>query len=185
MYDATMHFSALALQKKPAEAVVPQGITAYFLATVHRASNTDDPRRLGAILEGFSRLPAPVVLPLHPRTRHRLAGMDVPGNVNLQEPVGYLEMLTLVKNAQAVLTDSGGLQKEAFWLKKPCITLREETEWVETLAGNWNQLAGASADAIVAALDNMPAPGAAQHPFGQPERGGAASEYIADTLLNF
>ncbi len=108
--------------------------------------------------------------------------MELPANVVFQEPVGYLEMLTLIKHARGVLTDSGGLQKEAFWLKKPCITLRNETEWIETLEDGWNQLVGADAEAILKALDHMPAPNAPQQPFGRPAEG-SASDFIARTLL--
>ncbi len=183
MYDATLHFSALASQKKRVVDVLPAGVSDYFLATVHRASNTDNPEHLKEILKGLGGLPAPVVLPLHPRTRSRLAGIALPANILLEEPVGYLEMLTLIKHARGVLTDSGGLQKEAYWLQKPCITLRDETEWVETLEGKWNQLVGANAEAIVRALDKMPAPDAPQQPFGQPAEG-SASDFIAGVLLD-
>ena len=178
MYDATLHFSELALQKG-----VDTGVKGeeYYLATVHRASNTDDPDRLNEILSGLSRLPAPVILPLHPRTRARLNGTEIPGNIEVRDPVGYLQMLLLVKHAKAVLTDSGGLQKEAFWLKRPCITLRNETEWVETLAGNWNQLVDADQNAIISAVANTPDKRAGQKMFGLPLEG-TASTFIAKTL---
>lgn len=182
MYDATMHFSELAVRKRHVAANLP---AAYYLATVHRASNTDNKKRLTEIFAGLGRLSAPVLLPLHPRTKAKLAGITVPENVRIQEPVGYLEMLQLIKNARAVLTDSGGLQKEAFWLEKACVTLREETEWVETLAGGWNQLVAADREAIQHAALRMPDTSAPRKMFGLPLQGGTASNFIADTLRNY
>jgi UDP-N-acetylglucosamine 2-epimerase len=121
----------------------------YYLATVHRAENTDDPARLAAILEGLGRLPLPVVWPLHPRTGKVLDRAAVPGNVRMTEPFGYLDSLAAQRSAAAVVTDSGGVQKEAYILGVPCVTLRDETEWVETIEAGWNRLAGADASKIV------------------------------------
>ena len=179
MYDATLHFSNLADRKLNVEEVVRFGSSEYYLATVHRASNTDDKIRLREILTGLSLLPAPVILPLHPRTRAKLKDEVIPPNIEITEPVGYLEMLMLIKHAKSVLTDSGGLQKEAFWLGKPCVTLREETEWVETLDGGWNQLVKADSKAIVEAVRKVPQGG--QKMFGLPQHG-TASTFIADVL---
>lgn len=122
----------------------------YALATIHRAANTDDPARLRAILSALGRLSLPVVLPLHPRTRNVLAreGIQPGGNLRLVEPVGYLDMLALEESADAILTDSGGVQKEAYWVGVRCITLRDETEWVETVQTGWNRLVGADPAAI-------------------------------------
>ncbi len=179
MLDATRHFGALAEERAPLERLTRHAPGAYVLATVHRAENTDDPARLSGILQGLGALGRPVVLPLHPRTRSRLAGTAVPPAVEITDPVGYLAMLTLTRNARRVCTDSGGLQKEAIWLGTPCVTLREETEWVETLEGGWNRLAGADPERIVAF--------AALEPDGAPPRVGevhgvAASEAIARAL---
>jgi UDP-N-acetylglucosamine 2-epimerase len=121
----------------------------YYLATVHRAENTDDPARLAAILAGLGRLPLPVVWPLHPRTAKVLGPAALPGNVRMTEPFGYLDSLAAQRSAAAVLTDSGGVQKEAYILGVPCVTLRDETEWVETIEAGWNHLAGADAGKIV------------------------------------
>lgn len=132
----------------------------YFLATIHRAENTDAPRLLSEIFLGLTNLPLPVVLPVHPRLRARLATLSLaidPQQIRLIEPLGYLEMVRAVAGARGVLTDSGGLQKEAFWLGIPCVTLREETEWIETLADGANRLAGASADRIREAVRVLPA----------------------------
>ena len=183
MYDATLHFSQVADLKQNIEDDTILGPAGYYLATVHRASNTDDKRRLYEILQGLSSLSAPVILPLHPRTKAKLEGEVIPDNILIQEPVGYLQMLKLIKHANAVLTDSGGLQKEAFWLKKPCITLREETEWVETLEGGWNQLVEAERSAIQDAIKRIPPENAHQKMFGLPHEG-TASTFIAQRLNN-
>jgi UDP-N-acetylglucosamine 2-epimerase len=126
---------------------------AYFVATMHRAENTDHPERLAAILSALDQLRARVVLPIHPRTRKMLTeyGLTPGSNVELVAPLSYLDMIRLVEPAKAVLTDSGGLQKEAYWLGVPCVTLRDETEWVETVASGWNTLAGADTTRIVSA----------------------------------
>jgi UDP-GlcNAc3NAcA epimerase len=138
------------------------GLTAkgYLLATVHRAENTDDPARLRGILAAFEALAEPLVFPAHPRTRKLLAGMGYapPAHVRLIDPVGYPDMVALEEGARIILTDSGGIQKEAYWLGVPCVTLRDETEWVETVAAGWNTLAGADAGRIVAAARALAAP---------------------------
>lgn len=123
----------------------------YALATVHRAENTDDPSRLASIFRAFGAIEKPILLPMHPRTRGALdkQGLSIPSNVYVCEPLGYVDMVTALRDAAFILTDSGGLQKEAYWLKVPCITLREETEWVETVESGWNRLVGATHDAIV------------------------------------
>ncbi len=155
----------------------------YYLATVHRAENTDDPERLTSIIAAVGQLELPVVLPLHPRTRDRLEGRTLPPNVRIHEPVGYRQMLALIAAAQTVLTDSGGVQKEACWLKTPCVTLREETEWTGTMQGGWNRLAGADPDAIVSAVEAGPS---SSHPprLGVPPSGDSAAECIATVIGN-
>lgn len=131
----------------------------YLLATVHRNYNTDDPARLRAVLECLGAAPLPVVLPVHPRTRKRIAqaGLAPPSNVSLRDPVTYSEMLALERDATAVATDSGGVQREAYLWGVPCLTLREETEWVETVETGWNTLVAADPDAFRAAFAK-PAP---------------------------
>lgn len=115
----------------------------YAVATIHRAENTDDPERFARViawLEVAAR-EAPVVMPVHPRTRKLLAGRDLaPAAVTLIDPIGYLDMARLLSHATAVFTDSGGLQKEAYFHRVPCVTLRDETEWVETIEAGWNRL---------------------------------------------
>lgn len=126
----------------------------YVLATVHRAENTNDPRRLAGVLNALNGIAEPVVFPMHPRTRQAVAGTGwTPApNVLVVEPMGYLDMVRLEASARVVVTDSGGVQKEAFWLGVPCVTMRDETEWVETLAAGRNVLAGSDSAAIVAAV---------------------------------
>ena len=117
----------------------------YLLATVHRSENTDDLTRLSSILRAFNRLAEPVVFPVHPRTRKIIAemGARLEPHVHLIEPLGYLDMVAFTDSARLVLTDSGGLQKEAYWLGVPCITLRDETEWVELVEANSSRTVGA------------------------------------------
>ena len=138
----------------------------YSVATIHRAANTDDPARLAGIFEGLRRIPGPVVLPLHPRTKaavqrskleHLLSDTEAATSdtrrLVVVPPLGYLDMLQLQKNAGVILTDSGGMQKEAYYLGVPCVTLRDETEWVETVKAGWNHLVGADPARIAAAWE--------------------------------
>jgi len=163
MYDSILYYSKIA-EKKSAilhglNLVNPQSVPPgrdnpqYYLVTLHRAENTDDPRRLKSILRALNEIGknTPTVLPLHPRTKkmmkvHHLFSFK---SIKFIEPVSYLDMLKLEKNAKAILTDSGGVQKEAYWLKVPCFTLREETEWVETVKSGWNVLVGTRMKRIV------------------------------------
>jgi len=124
----------------------------YLVATIHRAGNTDDRARLTALVAAFGRLDTRVIFPVHPRTRAALAGMPLPANVCPIEPLGYLDMLVLVRRARMVLTDSGGVQKEAFFVGTPCLTLRDRTEWPETVEAGWNRIVDVDGDAIAAAV---------------------------------
>jgi UDP-GlcNAc3NAcA epimerase len=181
MFDALRHFRAVANARSDALAKLRLSPEHYYLATIHRAENTDDPARLLQLLETLATLDRPVVLPLHPRTRAVLGrnGCTLPtGGLRVLEPLGYLDMLALTQAAAAILTDSGGLQKEAYWLGVRCITLRAETEWVETLTGRWNQLAGTDPGCIRAALTR--APQEARQPF---YGSGDAAERIANELV--
>jgi len=133
----------------------------YLLATVHRSENTDDPSRLTNILEAFNSIGEDVVFPVHPRTRKMLGGAKKLGShVRLLEPLSYFDMVTLSRSARLILTDSGGLQKEAYWLGVPCVTLRDETEWVETVSSGWNTLTGSDKNKIVQAVRNFAPPSA-------------------------
>ena len=126
----------------------------YILCTIHRAENTDDPGRISSILRGLEEAGMPVIFPMHPRTRRTLEASDIvpSANVCVVSPVGYLEMAWLEMHCRAVATDSGGVQKEAYFHRKPCVTLRDETEWVELVDAGVNVVVGADEDAICAAL---------------------------------
>ncbi|NQV44718.1 MAG: UDP-N-acetylglucosamine 2-epimerase (non-hydrolyzing) [Rhodospirillales bacterium] len=146
MLDAAIHFLEMAESRGLAPDDWGFGAGEYILATVHRAENTDDPIRLKAIFDGLAEVSCsiPIVLPMHPRTRHVLEKSNISvrhENISIIEPVGYLEMLVLEKNARLIATDSGGVQKEAFFFDVPCVTLRDETEWVETVELGWNIIA--------------------------------------------
>ncbi|UCG22613.1 MAG: UDP-N-acetylglucosamine 2-epimerase (non-hydrolyzing) [Chloroflexota bacterium] len=143
MYDAILHFLPMADEGSVLNAYqVMAG--EYVLATVHRAENTDTRSSLEAVLACLAEIPWPVLLPLHPRTDAALARFDLalPMNVRAVKPAGYLQMVALEKSARLIVTDSGGIQKEAYVLGVPCVTLREETEWVETVDAGWNKLVG-------------------------------------------
>ncbi len=154
MYDSLL--TALPRAKSiEAESLAANGVEAsgYYLATVHRPANTDDAIALESICEALGRLNEPVVLPLHPRTKAALteAAIEVAANVRVVEPVGYFEMLALERNAKAVLSDSGGVRREAYFLGVPSVTLRDNSEWPETLDTGWDVLAGTNPDRIVEA----------------------------------
>jgi UDP-N-acetylglucosamine 2-epimerase (non-hydrolysing)/UDP-GlcNAc3NAcA epimerase len=157
------------------------GPGAYVLATAHRAGNVDDPARLARLVELLEDVDGPVVLPLHPRTRARLDAAGLRGRleraVRLSPPLGYLDFTALLCNARAVLTDSGGVQKEAYLAGVRCVTLRDETEWVETVAAGWNTLVGLDAAAARAALA-APAPAERPELYGD----GRAGERVVASL---
>jgi len=134
----------------------------YLLATIHRGENTDSPERLGAIVRALNALEETVLFPVHPRTRKAIAasGQQLGSHVRAIDPLGYFEMVTASAAARLILTDSGGLQKEAYWLGVPCVTMRDETEWVETVAAGWNTLTGADCDQIVQKVRHFVPPSA-------------------------
>lgn len=188
MYDAALHYGAEAethVQILARLRLEPKG---YALATVHRAENTDDRNRLTAILGALGEFSKalPVVLPVHPRTRKLLQQITLPirlENLHLIDPVGYLEMVMLEKNARLIATDSGGVQKEAFFYQVPCVTLREETEWLELVDLGWNRLAppGDSAQILAVLEAALRCPrGQSAQPYGD----GSSSRQIAELLLS-
>ncbi len=153
MYDAALFYKLRA--KPPAEAKVANWAPGTFaLCTVHRAENTDNADRMKGILAGLACAPYLVVLPIHPRTRGRLIqmGLTIPPNVDVIDPVGYLEMVWLEMNCRLVVTDSGGVQKEAYFHGKPCVTLRDETEWTELVELGVNKLVGTDSKQIAMSL---------------------------------
>lgn len=160
MYDAALMFAKVA---QGSDVMARHGLTpkSFVLATVHRAENTDDPQRLQGILEALTAVASaqcPLLLPLHPRTRATLKNrgleplLERNRAVKIVEPVPFLDMIVLEQQAKLILTDSGGVQKEAYFHRVPCVTLRDETEWVETIEAGWNQLAGADPARINAAV---------------------------------
>lgn len=146
MYDAVKHFGPISQERTRILADMGLEPHGYVLATVHRAENTDDPTRLDTIVRELVSLSRtlPVVFPLHPRTRKLLDQANsleaVMGSLMVTEPLGYLEMMALERSAAVIATDSGGVQKEAYFHKVPCVTLRDETEWVELIDAGWNRL---------------------------------------------
>jgi len=146
MYDAALFYAERAKRHSTILERLEAFPGSYVLATIHRAENTDVPERLRAVFEGLCRVAhrIPVVLPLHPRTRGALeqAGLlsQIKEKLRVTDPVGYLDMAQLEKNARLVVTDSGGVQKEAYFYRVPCVTLRDETEWVELVETGWNRL---------------------------------------------
>jgi len=154
---------------------------AYVVTTVHREANAV-PERLGRILEGLRRLDEEVVFPVHPRTRKVLedAGLEAPANVRLLRPLGYLDFTALASQARVIATDSGGLQKEAYWHGVPCVTLRDTTEWTETVAVNANVLVDNDPNAIAAAIASARMPDERPQLYGD----GHASERIAEVLAS-
>jgi len=180
MQDAALLFAEKAIA--PAGAALPEQ---FILATLHRAENTDNSERLASIVKALNQLhaeQAPVVLPLHPRTSKLISQQGLDLNVHLIDPVGYFEMVWLLGHCQLVLTDSGGVQKEAFFFGKACVTMRDQTEWVELVEVGANELVGAHQLEIVeAAARNL---GRSVQDTWQLYGGGAASQRIVDELAS-
>ncbi|MCK9581778.1 MAG: UDP-N-acetylglucosamine 2-epimerase (non-hydrolyzing) [Methanoregula sp.] len=183
MLDSIIHYRNLI---KTPPRILPElslGNSPYILLTLHREANTDDPIRLKNILDAVSALPLPVIFTVHPRTKQRIQDffLTLPENVHPIPPQGYFEFLRLLSHAQKLLTDSGGAQKQAFFLSKPCITLRPNTEWVETIEDGWNILVDDNSEMIIEAattFDPKNLPNLAL--FGD----GGSSERIIDTALS-
>jgi UDP-GlcNAc3NAcA epimerase len=170
------------LAGKPPDILGRLGVTKrrYLLATMHRNENTDDSARLSQILSAFNSLDEPVVFPVHPRAKKVIAGArcQIEPHVRLIDPVGYLDMIELAGAARLILTDSGGLQKEAYWLGVPCLTMRDETEWVETVEAGWNTLVGSDSKRIIEAVNTFAPNGSRPVLYGD----GSAAEKCVDLL---
>ena len=180
MADVSLAFREIAAERSTIVADLGLEPGAYLAVTAHRAGNVDDPARLEALVALLEALPGPVAFPVHPRTRARLeaAGLlDRLAGLTLARPLGYLDFLELTRHARAILTDSGGVQKEAYLLGVPCITLRDTTEWVETVDAGWNVLVDLDREAALAALERRP-------PARRPELygGGHAAERVRDVV---
>ncbi|NFN88063.1 UDP-N-acetylglucosamine 2-epimerase (non-hydrolyzing) [Clostridium sporogenes] len=182
MFDAVLHFKKLAEEKESILNKISIKSGEYILTTIHRAENTNNINRLKNIIEALNESGKRIVLPLHPRTKKYIEDYNLQfgNNVKLIEPVGYLDMITLEMNSQKIVTDSGGVQKEAFFMKKPCITMRDETEWVETVKSGWNIVVGTDKNKILNSILNFQPNGYQKSIFGD----GKASYKILDIINN-
>ena len=186
MYDSVLQFSEIAQKRSTILKDLGLKAKGYLLATVHRPYNTDISENLKSILNAFLEIGEPIVFPVHPRTRKRIkeSGLLNPKseiqNLKFIDPVGYLDMLVLEQNARVILTDSGGMQKEAYFFGVPCLTLRPETEWVETVEAGWNVVVGSEPSLIVQKGLNMEPPQAKRRMFGD----GYAGQRILHLLEN-
>jgi UDP-GlcNAc3NAcA epimerase len=180
MFDAFRQNLEVAHRERGIVAELGLAGGAFQLMTVHRAENVDDAHRLRAIFRGIAESGQNVVFPIHPRTRAAIEKerIEIPANVHLIEPVGYLEMLALEDAAELIVTDSGGVQKEAYFAGRPCVTLRDTTEWTETTAAGWNVLVGVNPDAIATAMRTFRPAGDRPAFFGD----GHAAERIVEAL---
>jgi UDP-GlcNAc3NAcA epimerase len=183
MADVSLAFRDIAEERSAILSDLGLEAGTYLVVTAHRAGNVDPPERLEALVALLERLPPPVVFPVHPRTRVRLdaAGLtERLAGVRLHSPLGYLDFLKLARHARAVLTDSGGVQKEAYLLGVQCVTLRDRTEWVETVEAGWNVLVDLDADAALRALER-------ERPSEHPELygGGHAADRVAGVLAAY
>lgn len=182
MEDAAYYYEARA--QKPKE--VPRNVSDFILVTIHRAENTDNPVRLKSIFNALKKIAqkTAVILPLHPRTKALIAKQKInTDNIHLIDPVGYLNMIWLIKKSRLIMTDSGGLQKEAFFFDKYCITLRDETEWLELVTNNFNVLAGCDENKILELFDQLK-----ERVFSNKINlygGGNAAKIIIDNLINY
>ena len=185
MLDSFLHFSIVAERDSKILSKLSLRRKGYLLATVHRASNTDDEQHLKNIVDAFLNVEELVVFPLHPRTEKCLKQyglhdrLKTAPNLRVIEPVGYLDSITLTRNARRVLTDSGGLQKEAYFARVPCITLDETTAWVETVDDGWNTLVGSNKERVIQAVRDFEPSGKQRDVFG----GGEAAERIVEILI--
>lgn len=163
MLDSIIHYRELVEQPSKILDSLSVEPNSYYLLTLHRESNTDNERRLKNILESISSIHNPVIFPIHPRTKARIQqfGIVIPDNIHVIPPASYFEFLRLILNSKKILTDSGGVQKQAFFLSKPCITLRPNTEWIETVEQGWNVLVDDQKEKIEMAINDF-------HPRGDP-----------------
>jgi UDP-N-acetylglucosamine 2-epimerase len=187
MYDAALQFAAVARKRSTILNDLKLKPKAYLLATIHRPYNTDVPENLQNILSAFAEIGEVIVFPVHPRTRKKIAELEANvqyalKNIKMIEPVGYLDMLVLEENARLILTDSGGMQKEAYFFGVPCITVRPETEWLETVESGWNVLGGSDTGSILAVYERL----GNSLPLSRPTLygDGKASEKIVSRLID-
>lgn len=182
MYDAVLQFSEIAQRQSTILEDLGIKPKEYLLATVHRPYNTDISENLQNILSAFQEINEPIIFPVHPRTRQKLNSLTANQlkSLNLIPPVGYLDMLMLEQNAKAILTDSGGMQKEAYFFGVSCVTMRTETEWVETVEAGWNIVVGADKEKIINAVRSFKTDTPRSKLYGD----GKAAEKIVDVLCD-
>ncbi|MCI6690950.1 MULTISPECIES: non-hydrolyzing UDP-N-acetylglucosamine 2-epimerase [unclassified Clostridium] len=180
MFDAIKLFKEKALETSTV--LIDNNISPneYILSTIHRAENTNDINRLKNIINALNECEKNIVLPLHPRTHKFIKdyGLTINDNIKIIAPVGYLDMINLENNSQKIVTDSGGVQKEAYFLQKPCITMRDETEWIETVENGWNTIVGSNKEKILDAIINFNPKGEQKMAFGY----GNAADIISEKL---
>ncbi|MFZ2096705.1 MAG: UDP-N-acetylglucosamine 2-epimerase (non-hydrolyzing) [Anaerolineales bacterium] len=184
MYDAILLFSRIAAHNSKILQTLKLVKREYLLTTIHRAYNTDHIDRLKSIFIAFQRVNDVIVFPIHPRTRLAITAsrLSIPDNVKIIEPIGYLDMLMLEQNARIILTDSGGMQKEAYFFHVPCLTLRLETEWIETVTSGWNKLVDCDQTKIIQGINMSDWPSSSPTPFFGD---GNASQKIVNILSTY
>lgn len=187
MFDAIIDFKKLAEEKSSIIHELDLNNRKYILATIHRAENTNNIQRLKNIISALNDCDRQIVLPLHPRTKKYVAnyGLKFEDNIKLIEPVGYLDMINLEMYSEKIVTDSGGVQKEAFFMKKPCITIRNETEWVETVKNGWNIITGTDKLNILNAIKNFIPKTPQKDIFGDGKAGEKILKVLNDNVNNF
>lgn len=186
MYDASIFFTKQAHQRSCLLDSLQVATKQYLLATIHRAETTDHQEKIANILRAFAQIPYPIILPLHPRTQKMIDSssllnglLHAASNVRIIHSVSYTDMQLLEHHAMCILTDSGGVQKEAYFHRVPCVTMREETEWVETVQTGWNTLVGTDTQQIVDTVRNLSTPATTISEYGN----GHAAEQIIELLL--
>lgn len=184
MLDALLQNRPLARRKSGIMSHLDLKSGGYALVTVHRAANTDDPGRLHQIVDALNRVQETIIFPAHPRTRKALSqlGGHLGEHIQLVKPVGYYDMMMLEENARLIVTDSGGVQREAFYLQVPCLTLRDETEWIETVEAGWNLLVGADPAQILDAWFDFHPPQEHPSPYGDGTAGLKIAKLLDDLL---
>ena len=184
MYDAINLFKERAKKVSTIAKDLNLDSESYILSTIHRAENTNSIERLTSIINALSSCNKKIILPLHPRTKKFISeyNLKIGDNVQIIEPVGYLDMISLQENACKIVTDSGGVQKEAYFLKKPCITMRDETEWIETVQNGWNTIVGSDTAKILNAIENFNPTGTPASAFGNGDTSTIITNIIKEYL---
>jgi UDP-GlcNAc3NAcA epimerase len=185
MEDAALFYEKIASEKSNVLQTYNLKELSYYLCTLHRAENTNSPKRMAEIIHGINSVAKihKVVLPVHPRTKELLLSHGLHDNIQILEPVGYFDMIALIKSSRLVITDSGGLQKEAYFFNKFCVTVRDQTEWIELVNNGYNKIVGASSTKLIEAVSYFECKTFAKitNLYG----GGEAAKYIVEYLKNY